>query len=209
MRDGLFTATKNKKKGVVNSDNEVVVPFMYDKIKVVGKDSIYVYTGDRDSIARGSRESYELDAYFDGELTKNVKKPLVYVSADEDEIESVKEPFTIVQIMPRFQGCEGYEGTDGENKLCAEKKMLEYIYHNIKYPTLARIHGVQGMAVVSFVVEKDGSITGAKILRDVKAGCGDAALDIVNTMPRWIPGYQRGKPVRVQFNLPVRFKLEG
>jgi len=167
---------------------------------MVNKDSIYVYTGDRDSIMWGSRESYQLDAYFNGELAKGVKERYPEMESSDD-----KEEYKIVEQMPRFPGCEGNEGTDEEKKLCAEKKMLEYIYKNIKYPTLARYHEIQGMAVVQFVVEKDGSISGQKILRDVKGGCGDAALDIVNSMPQWIPGYQRDKPVRVQFNLPVRF----
>jgi len=65
------------------------------------------------------------------------------------------------------------------------------------------------MVVVSFVVEKDGSVTDPKILRDLGGGCGKEALRIVQAMPKWVPGKQRNQPVRVQFNLPVRFKLEG
>jgi len=201
-KDELFITTKNKKIGVINTDNETIVPFIYDKIDVVNEDSIYVYTGERDSIFWGSRESYELDAYFNGKLTNNVERYPKVASSDDSE------KYHIVEQMPRFPGCEGNEGTDEEKKLCAEKKMLEYIYTKIKYPTLARYHEIQGMVVVQFIVEKDGSITGQKIIRDVKAGCGDEALGIVNSMPQWMPGYQRDKPVRVQFNLPVKFKLE-
>lgn len=202
-KNGLFVATSDDKKGVVNTDDEMIIPFRYDKIDVVNKDSIYVYTGERDSIMRGSRESYELDAYFGGELTKNVERfPQIIPSEETEE-------FKIVEQMPRFPGCENEEGTNEEKKKCAEKNMLMYIYKNIKYPTLARIHGIEGMVVVQFVVEKDGSISNRKIIRDVKGGCGDAALKIVETMPTWIPGYHRDQPVRVQFNLPVRFKLEG
>ncbi len=201
--DMLFVATKNKKRGVIDMNNETIAPFIYDRIDVVNKDSIYLYTGDIDSIMLGSRESYELDAYFNGELTKNVERYSKVKAPDS------KEEFKIVERMPRFPGCEDEAGTDKEKKRCAERKLLEYVYRNIKYPQLARVHDIEGMAVVQFIVEKDGSISGQKILRDVKGGCGDAALDIVNSMPRWIPGYQRDKPVRVQFNLPVRFKLEG
>jgi len=220
--EGLIRVKKGKATGVIDTKGKeiipanydyisiekdelfiVIVPFIYDDIVVVNKDSIYVYTGDIDSIRWGSRESYELDGYFNGKLTNNVERYPKITPPDD------KEEYKIVERMPRFPGCEGEEGTDEEKKKCAERKMLEYVYYNIKYPQLARIHGIEGMAVVQFIVEKDGSITGHKILRDVKGGCGDAALKIVNSMPRWIPGYQRDKPVRVQFNLPVRFKLEG
>jgi len=201
-KDGLFIATKYK-RGVINADNEVIASFIYDKIEVLNKDSIYLYTGDRDSIMRGSRESYELDAYFNGKLANDVQRYPKIASPDS------KEEYQVVRQMPRFPGCESNEGTNEEKKKCAERKMLEYIYHNIKYPKLARIHGIEGMAVVQFIVEKDGSVTGHKILRDVKGGCGDEALRITKNMPKWTPGYQDDEPVRVQFNLPVRFKLEG
>ncbi len=116
--------------------------------------------------------------------------------------------FINVQQMPRFIGCEDIGGTNTDKKVCAEKKMLEFIYKNINYPTIARENGIQGMAVISFVIEKDGSVTTPQIIRNVAGGCGKEALRVVKTMPKWIPGKQRNKAVRVQFNLPVRFKLQ-
>lgn len=86
--------------------------------------------------------------------------------------------------------------------------MLQFIYSNIKYPSIARENGVEGMVVVKFVVEKDGSITLPEVIRDIGAGCGQEALRVVSMMPKWEPGKQRGRAVRVQFNLPVKFKLE-
>ena len=95
---------------------------------------------------------------------------------------------------------------------CAQKKMLEFVYKNIKYPAIARENGIQGRVVIQFVVEKDGSVTDARVVRDIGAGCGAEGLRVVNSMNRmpqkWTPGKQRGKPVRVQFTLPVSFKLE-
>jgi protein TonB len=123
----------------------------------------------------------------------------------------VAEIFKVVEDMPRFPGCEN-EGSKEAKMACAQKKMLEYVYKNIKYPAIARENGIQGRAVVQFVVEKDGKITDAKVLRDPGAGTGAEALRVVNAMnnlpERWTPGKQRGKPVRVQFTLPVSFKLE-
>jgi len=121
------------------------------------------------------------------------------------------EIFKVVEEMPRFPGCEN-EPTTEAKKACADKKMLEFIYKNIKYPAIARENGVEGTAVITFVVEKDGTVTDARIVRDIGAQCGQEALRVVNLMNesnlKWIPGKQRGRSVRVQFNLPVRFKLE-
>ena len=85
--------------------------------------------------------------------------------------------------------------------------MLEFLAQNINYPTIARENRVEGMVVIQFVVEKDGSISNARVVRDIGAKCGEEALRVVNTMPRWNPGKQRGRAVRVQFTLPVRFVL--
>lgn len=125
----------------------------------------------------------------------------------EGETDTSDEIYTIVQDMPHFPGCEHLEGR--ERRSCAEKRMLEYLYKSIRYPEIARENKIEGMVVISFVVEKDGSINDAKILRDLGGGCGLEALRLVQAMPKWIPGKQRNQPVRTQFNLPVRFKLEG
>lgn len=114
--------------------------------------------------------------------------------------------------MPRFPGCED-QGSEEEKKNCAAQELLKFIYKNIKYPAIARENGVEGTVVVTFVVEKDGTVTDVKVVRDIGAQCGEEALRVVNLMNtenlRWTPGKQRGRPVRVQFNLPVKFKLEG
>ena len=119
------------------------------------------------------------------------------------------EVFKVVEIMPHFPGCEemNFE-LEAEAKKCADKKMLEFIYANIKYPKEAREGNIQGMVVIKFIVEKDGSISNVKLLRDIGGGCGEEALRVANAMPRWTPGLQRGRAVRVQFNLPVKFKLD-
>ena len=123
-----------------------------------------------------------------------------------------EEIFKVVEQMPRFPGCED-KATDKEKEECAKGKMLEYIYKNLKYPAIARENGVEGQVVLQFVVDKDGSIADTKIVRDIGAGCGAAAEIVVNGMnnmgKKWTPGKQRGRPVRVLYTLPVKFKLEG
>ena len=99
-----------------------------------------------------------------------------------------------------------------ERKFCSDKKMLEYIYKNILYPVEARENGAQGTAVIAFVIEKDGSMTSLRIFRDPGYSIGEAALSAVQQLQSsgigWKPGKKAGVPVRVTFNLPLRFKLE-
>ena len=124
----------------------------------------------------------------------------------------IEEAFKVVEQKPRFPGCEEEGSTNAEKEACSRQKMLEYIYTNIKYPEIAKINGVQGMVVIRFIVEKDGSLSNLEIVRDIGAECGEEALRVVKSMnemeQRWTPGHQRGHPVRVYYNLPVRFKLD-
>ena len=119
------------------------------------------------------------------------------------------EIFHVVEEMPRFPGCEDMEGTSEEKKRCADEKMLQFLYSNIRYPEMAARDNVEGQVVVSFIVEKDGRLTGAEIIREPGAGTGDEVLRIVEEMNiqnrNWIPGRQRGKIQRVQYFLPVKF----
>ncbi len=125
-------------------------------------------------------------------------------SAVEEEI------FKVVEQMPRFPGCES-KSTDAEKSDCSKAKLLEYIYNNLKYPAIARENGIEGQVVIQFVVERDGSISDVNIIRDIGGGCGDSAGNVVKGMNnmggKWIPGKQRGRPVRVLFTLPVKFMI--
>ena len=148
-------------------------------------------------------------------------EPRPHVEPAAAPVEIVAEPMVdmmdeepirkVVDQMPLWPGCED-AGSYPDRKACADKKMMEYIYANVSYPTEAKENGVEGMSVVSFVVEKDGRVTGATIIRDPGAGTGAEALRVVNSMAEndiyWVPGRHEGKPVRVQFNLPVQFKLQ-
>ena len=133
------------------------------------------------------------------------KPPVVLPDEPVDDVP--KMPFVFVEQMPRFVGCENRGLNDSDLKECSDKKMLDYIYSKVKYPPIAKENGIEGTVIASFVVEKDGSISGLKIARDIGGGCGKEVLRIVKDMPDWIPGEQRKRKVRVQFNLPVKFKL--
>ena len=119
----------------------------------------------------------------------------------------VVEIFKRVEKMPRFPGCEEVLD-ESEGKKCMENYLFTYLRKELKYPPIARENGVQGTVYVQFVVETDGSITQAQVVREPGAGTGPEALRVIEKMPKWNPGEQRGNKVRVQFTLPVRFRLE-
>ena len=110
------------------------------------------------------------------------------------EPETTDEVFDEVEVSPEFAG--GMEA------------MSQYLAENIQYPEQAKNDGVEGRVMVGFVVEKDGSITDAEVLRGIGGGCDEEALRVVNAMPNWTPGKQNGEAVRTRFNLPVVFKLQ-
>lgn len=117
-----------------------------------------------------------------------------------------REIFKVVEQQPMFPGCLDISDKIERYK-CSEQKMLEFIYSEISYPSIARENGISGMVVTRFVVEKDGSISNIEVIRDIGGGCGDEAVRVIKKMPTWIPGKQREKPVRVMFTLPVKFVL--
>lgn len=104
-----------------------------------------------------------------------------------------QEIFTIVEEQPTFGA-----GEEGRQKFLGE---------NIKYPDLARENGIQGIVYVTFVVEPDGSISNVQVLKGIGAGCDEEAMRVVKMMPKWTPGKQRGKNVRVKINMPIKFVI--
>lgn len=118
-----------------------------------------------------------------------------YVAPEIEEEEVVEqEIFQIVEEMPSFPG--------------GEQKLIEYVGKNVKYPQIARESGIKGRVFVSFVVEPDGSVSNVKVLRGIGGGCDEEAMRVVKSMPKWKPGKQRGKAVRVSYMLPVNFQLQ-
>jgi TonB family protein len=123
------------------------------------------------------------------------------VSAQEEEV------FKIVEEMPYFGECSQFEEKD-QRKQCSDISIMSYIFQNVFYPEQAVIDSTEGTVVLRFVIEKDGTVTNHEILRDIGNGCGDAALEVAKQMPNWMPGKQKGENVRVQFTIPVKFKLD-
>ena len=122
------------------------------------------------------------------------------VEAAAEEAVEEEEPeeqtiFEVVEQMPEFPN-GGMAG------------LMQYLSKNIKYPTIAQENGTQGRVTVQFVVNKDGSIVDAKVLRGVDPYLDKEAVRVIMGMPKWKPGMQRGKPVRVKYTVPVMFRLQ-
>ena len=113
---------------------------------------------------------------------------------EEEEEEAAQQIFTVVEEMPEFPGGQG--------------ELLKYLGKSIKYPVLAQENGIQGRVICAFVVNRDGSIVDAEVLRGVDPSLDKEALRVINSMPKWKPGKQRGKPVRVKYTVPVVFRLQ-
>lgn len=120
------------------------------------------------------------------EITDDV--PIVVEEPEEEQ-----QIFQVVENMPEFPG-----GTSA---------LMAYLRKNIKYPTICQEQGIQGRVIVQFVVEKDGSIASPEVIKPVNPYLDKEALRVISSMPKWKPGEQRGKPVRVKFTVPVTFKL--
>ena len=136
-------------------------------------------------------EESTIQASDDTQAAVEVKYTPVEVEEEEVEEEQI---FQIVEEAASFPGGIG--------------ECMKWLGKNIKYPTISQEYGVQGRVIVQFVINRDGSIVDAKVVRGVDPYLDKEALRVVNQMPKWSPGKQRGKAVRCQFTLPVQFRLQ-
>lgn len=125
---------------------------------------------------------------------KTEMQAYVPVKVQDEEDSEEQQIFMVVESMPEFPG--------------GDANLYKYLAENIKYPQMAKESGIQGRVFVTFVVERDGSVTDVRVLRGIGGGCDEEAIRVVKGMPKWTPGKQRGKSVRVQYNLPVKFTLQ-
>lgn len=136
----------------------------------------------------------EINIDVEADQNTEVEEYVAPVMEQEEESEEERQIFMVVESMPEFPG--------------GEAALYKYLAENIKYPQMAKESGIQGRVFVTFVVERDGRVTDVRVLRGIGGGCDEEAIRVVKGMPKWSPGKQRGKPVRVQYNLPVKFTLQ-
>ena len=167
---------------ITRQDQKPPEPPKRVEVKVIA-DLLQVVTND-------TKITTEVDfAEFD-ENTEVIQQVEVAEETIEDD-----QPFLIAETMPSFQGGD-------------LNTFRNWVQQNVKFPQIALENGIQGRVSCSFVVNKDGSIVDAEVIRGVDPSLDKEALRVINSMPKWSPGKQRGKPVRVKYTVPVTFRLQ-
>ena len=133
---------------------------------------------------------------FDSDFKEDAAVKIVEFNDNQEEEVEEYVPFVVVEEMPSF----GPGGIDEFRN--------NYIAKNLKYPDVAAENGIQGRVYVNFVVEPDGRVTNVKVVRGVDPALDKEAVRVVSSSPKWKPGKQRGKPVRVQYTIPIIFVLQ-
>lgn len=141
-------------------------------------------------------DKVDLDDDFELGSTEATNKTLIYAvpTIPSETPPDEEKVFVVAQEMPEFPG--------------GEPALLKWLSYNVIYPAIALNNGVQGKVYVSFVVDCDGSIINAYIPRSGDSYLDEEALRVVNKLPKWKPGKQRGKPVKVSFTVPINFQIQ-
>ena len=135
--------------------------------------------------------SVEINTEDNKDKVVAISAPVTSAPIEEEEDNVI---FQVVEKMPSFPG--------------GDAALFKFLIENVKYPVIAQENGVQGRVICQFVVNRDGSIVDVEVVRSVDASLDKEAIRVIKSMPKWSPGQQRGKPVRVKYTLPVNFKLQ-
>lgn len=136
-------------------------------------------------------ESVEIQTEDNKNAEVVIAAPVAVAPVQEEEDNVV---FQVVETMPGFPG--------------GDQALFKFLGDNVKYPVIAQENGIQGRVICQFVVNRDGSIVDVEVVRPVDPSLDKEAIRVIKSMPKWTPGKQRGKPVRVKYTLPVNFKLQ-
>ncbi|MCS5490106.1 energy transducer TonB [Algoriphagus limi] len=131
---------------------------------------------------------------IDINTTETTEIPEVIISDDPPVIDKAEEIMDFIEVQASFKG--GMEA------------WYEYLRKNLKYPSQAKRMGIEGVVLIRFVVNKDGSVQDVEVVRPLGGGCDEVAKEVVENSPEWIPGKMGGRPVRSRMVIPIRFKLQ-
>ncbi|NNE28550.1 MAG: energy transducer TonB [Saprospiraceae bacterium] len=206
---GEFSMTPKKKEFPVDKVKEAIWP-MLTSIRDNADDSAF---------ASLTKQMYTLQLEYGNQKSELLNSLATIIKESEAEVYASKvggvisikrkkvDPNTYDEVgeMPHMGGCD--DMPDEEQKACRTQKLLMNIYSDMKYPAEARKMGHEGMVVVRFIVDQMGAVTFPEIVRSVPGGCDDEVIRVVNNL-KFVPGKMDGKPVKVVYHLPVKFKLE-
>lgn len=137
-----------------------------------------------------SKGAYKYDLTITDMMLESFDKSELIAQAEKEQSAKV---YDVVEEMPQFPG--------------GSSALFEYLSQKVKYPDAAKANGIQGRVVCTFIVERDGSITDVKVTRSVDPSLDKEAQQVILSMPRWIPGKQNGKTIRVKYTVPVTFRM--
>ncbi|MCC5916050.1 MAG: energy transducer TonB [Cryomorphaceae bacterium] len=115
--------------------------------------------------------------------------------------------FAVVENKPVFPGCEN-EKTEQDRSDCFQRMMSRHVGSNFKFPEISKQMGSQGVVVVNFIINKDGSVSDAKVVRGVDDALDAEAIRVIKKLPKFEPAKQRGRPVRMSFNMPINARIQ-
>ena len=192
---------KVEKKAPVKVEEQKVVEKVKSSVKftppVIKKDSEVKPEEERKSqedLNKTKTAIGSFDVKGNDEAGGEVLKAKEVIAQPEPPKEEETKVFDVVEVMPSFPG--------------GQVALFEWLSKNIKYPVVAEENGVQGRVIVTFVVERNGSITDVQVVKSVDPSLDKEAVRVVKAMPHWIPGKQNGSAVRVKFTVPVTFRLQ-
>lgn len=146
------------------------------------------------NVVDNSKETSTIEINTEDDKNKIVDVIAAPVAASVIAEEEEQVIFQVVETMPSFPG--------------GDAELFKFLSSGVKYPVIAQENGIQGRVICQFVVNKDGSIVDVEVVRSVDASLDKEAIRVIKSMPKWSPGKQRGKSVRLKYNLPVNFKLQ-
>ena len=178
------------------SEPEAIIYMNKTEAEII-EDDVRVESDMVGGVMKSEEESFEMEMSAQGQKGVSAKKRTISKMAMNEEADthiSESQIFMEADRMPEFPG--------------GEDSLSKYLADNIIYPQMAIENSIQGQVFITFVVETDSTISNVNVLRGIGGGCDEEAVRVIESMPKWIPGMQRGKPVRVQYNMPIMFSLE-
>ncbi len=152
-------------------------------------------------------DDVELEEELEIQVTETDEMEEVEVIEMEEEVSDEVLSFAVIESVPVFPGCEDEPSNDAK-KLCFQRQMQRFVAKNYEFPEMARQMGLQGRVYVSFVIEKNGTISNVEVVRGVDPLLDDEAKRVIKNLPKFTPAKQRGRPVRVAYTMPFNLKLQ-
>ena len=139
-------------------------------------------------------------------VSVSMKVPVLFKLPENEATGEISEPdvYFVVDDMPRFEGCD--EVSSKEARSCTFQNLTKFVMAHMKYPEKAKEAGIEGTVIAQVIIAQDGTLQNASIVEGLGYGCDEEALRVLSEMPNWSPGKQDGKAVKVQMQLPFRFR---